>query len=44
MGSQPTQHKNKSSVVAEMGNRGHDMGQKEEGAAVPILQGSWVPV
>jgi len=38
-------HMNKSSAVADMGHRGHNRhGPKREGTAVPLLQGSWVPV
>jgi len=35
---------NKSSAVAEMGDRGHNRPGPKRGGAVPLSQGSWVPV
>jgi len=35
---------NKSSAVAEMGERSHKTWAEKRGAAVALLQGSWVPV
>jgi len=35
---------NKSSAVAEMGDRSHNRHGPKKGAAVPLSQGSWVPI
>ena len=36
---------NKSSAVAEMGDRGHNRhGPKRGGCCAPFAEGSWVPV
>jgi len=40
-----TKHNNKSSAVAEMGDRGQTWAEKRGGgAAVLLSRGSWVPV
>ena len=35
---------NKSSAVAEMGDRGHNRHQPKSGGAVPFFRESWVPM